>query len=87
MYGDNVHFIAYPVGIASLDDPASGTHDDMTMIGWACTRRESEAREDWKLEPGDKHRNELLSLNVGENLEKIIGLKELVDASQGINKV
>ncbi|KAF8488077.1 hypothetical protein JB92DRAFT_3018283 [Gautieria morchelliformis] len=54
LYADSMHVISYAAGVKVLDDPDSGTHADTTLISWAVTRTEAQARENWKAEVGDR---------------------------------
>jgi len=86
VYGDNIHLVSYAAGVETLDDAASGTHGDTTLISWAFTRPEQEARESWKAETGDDFRTSIAS-HLKWDWEEGISAPELVKGAERIIKV
>lgn len=86
VYGDNIHLVSYATGVQALDDPASGTHGDTTLVSWAFTRPEQEARESWRAETGDEFRTNV-ACHLQWDWDDGISAPELVRGAEEIIKV
>ncbi|KIJ39056.1 hypothetical protein M422DRAFT_32902 [Sphaerobolus stellatus SS14] len=87
VYADKMHVIAYPVARDSLHGSTSRTDDNVSLLSWACTSVEGEARETWKAEAGDELRLELLSQsNLDFQWTDSVTMKDIISNTPAIVK-